>query len=76
MLEQNKTIVILDHHEVNQFVDSERLAVVNNQCSERFINKALSGAGVTFKAIQAYEIIYPDMYVKANYFYDLAIYIS
>lgn len=72
LLEQNKTIIILDHHEVNQFIINDRLAVVNNQCSDRFYNKALSGAGVTFKAIQAYEITYPDMYVKASYFYDLA----
>ena len=72
LLSQGKTVIILDHHEVTEFIHHDRLALVNNQSSELFANKAACGAGVTFKAIQAYEQSHPDMWVKANYFYDLA----
>ena len=72
LLDDGKTVIILDHHEVDKFIEHDRVVVVNNQCSPAFTNKALSGAGVTFKTIQAYEIAYPHMHVKASYFYDLA----
>ena len=72
LLADGKTVIVLDHHEVSEFVTHDRVVVVNNQASPNFSNKALSGSGVTFKTIQAYETKYPDMYVKANYFYDLA----
>lgn len=72
LLNNGKTVIILDHHEVNKFIEHDRIAIVNNQCSPDFTNKALSGAGVTFKTIQAYEISYPHMNVKSSYFYDLA----
>lgn len=71
LLDAGKTIIILDHHEVSEFIEHDRIAVVNNQCSPMFMNKFSSGAGVTFKTLQAYEQTYPDMYVKISYFYDL-----
>lgn len=72
LLDAGKTVVILDHHEVSATLTHDRLALVNNQSSDLFFNKALSGSGVTFKMTQAYDMQYPDMWVKSSYFYDLA----
>ena len=43
-------ILILDHHEV--LIENPYAIIVNNQLGN--VNKALSGAGVTYKFIQAY----------------------
>lgn len=45
-------ILILDHHQST--TDNNDAIVINNQTSLNVTNKALSGAGVTFKFIQAY----------------------
>ena len=51
--ENNKqcNILILDHHEV--LYENPYATIVNNQLGN--VNKALSGAGVTYKFIQAYS---------------------
>ena len=51
--EHNKQcdILILDHHEV--LYENSYATIVNNQLGN--VNKALSGAGVTYKFIQAYS---------------------
>lgn len=51
--ENNKQcdILILDHHEV--LYENSYATIVNNQLGN--VNKALSGAGVTYKFIQAYS---------------------
>lgn len=83
LLDAGKSILILDHHEVTgEVINSEELVIVNNQISEEFENKALSGAGVTFKFIQAYEEFNPltpdemangkKEVLSASYYYDLA----
>ena len=41
LLKQDKTVIILDHHEVTSFLHHPRLALVNNQSSEHFKNKSL-----------------------------------
>lgn len=43
-------ILVLDHHEI--LIDNPYAIIVNNQLGN--VNKALSGAGVTYKFIQAY----------------------
>ena len=48
-----KDILVLDHHEVDVDIQNEHIVIINNQTSKLFTNKALSGAGVTFKFIQA-----------------------
>ena len=40
-------ILVLDHHEAEKY--SENAVVVNNQLSQRYENKALSGVGVVYK---------------------------
>lgn len=56
---QGKTVVILDHHEINKelFFDGGAI-IVNNQDSPEFKNKNLSGAGVVYKFIQQMDNVY------------------
>lgn len=67
-----KTVIILDHHSVSSQNNLPNVILVNNQASPNFSNKDLSGAGVVFKIIQAYELAYPSGEHLANKFYDLA----
>lgn len=46
-------IIVIDHHEAEKY--SENAIVINNQLSEKYPNKDLSGAGVTFKFLQALD---------------------
>lgn len=61
-------IIILDHHEVEEecLFEHERLAIVNNQLSERFSNKYLCGAGVTFKFAQEFAAQHPEYNINSN----------
>lgn len=43
-------ILVLDHHEAEKY--SEDAVVINNQLSERYPNKFLSGVGVVYKFLQ------------------------
>lgn len=46
-------IIVIDHHEVEK--ESEHAIVVNNQLSDTYSNKQLSGAGVMFKVCQCLD---------------------
>ena len=72
LVECGKTVLIMDHHNVDNTIENDRIILVNNQTSPDFPNKALSGAGVVFKVIQAYAQTYPHMTVKYQDYYDLA----
>lgn len=72
LLNKGKTIIIIDHHMVDKIIEHPNLVVVNNQSSNSFENKDLSGAGVVLKVIQAYATRYPNLLVNPNQFYDLA----
>lgn len=61
-------VVVIDHHEAEKY--SENAIVVNNQLSNSYPNKALSGAGVTFKVLQVLDKILNKNYAKD--FIDLA----
>lgn len=45
-------LIILDHHEVE---GTSPAIIVNNQCSENFLNKDLSGVGIVYKFCQALD---------------------
>ena len=47
------TIIGTDHHVKD--IENPNAIIVNNQCSEKVINKQLSGCGVTFKLCQAID---------------------
>ena len=51
--------IVLDHHEVEnvELIDSSPAIIINVQL-EDYPNKALTGAGVAYKFIQAYEQLY------------------
>lgn len=42
-------IVVIDHHDVSERGDGEKVIVVNNQQSSNYKNKALSGVGVVWQ---------------------------
>ena len=46
-------ILVLDHHDADKY--SENAVVVNNQLSEKYENKSLSGVGVVFKFITVFD---------------------
>lgn len=60
-----KTVIVLDHHEVDEMQDTAAY-IVNNQLSERFSNKSMSGAGIVFMFIKyidkKYFAEYPPIY--------------
>lgn len=55
MSNQGRTVLVMDHHNVTRSAEFENVIIVNNQTSQNFKNKDLSGAGVVFKVIQAYD---------------------
>ena len=46
-------VLVLDHHEASHY--SEDAVVVNNQLSESYQNKTLSGVGVVYKFLQYFD---------------------
>lgn len=49
-----KELIILDHHEVNNYEDTGAI-LVNNQFSRNFRNKNLSGVGIVYMFIKAID---------------------
>ncbi len=47
-------ILILDHHEKE--VENPYAVIINNQCSDRYTNKALSGVGVVFQFLRYFNL--------------------
>lgn len=50
---QNVDIIILDHHEIEK--ENPYAIVVNNQSSNNYSNKNLSGVGIVYKFLQAID---------------------
>lgn len=71
LITQGKTVIILDHHEVDNYIDTGAI-LVNNQFSPNFSNKYMSGAGVVFMFIMRMDqLYYPSNEIFQDY-YDLA----
>ena len=68
----NKKVLIMDHHIVNHLSNFNNVIIVNNQTSEGFYNKSLSGAGVVLKVIQAYDEKYNHNLGDYKKYEDLA----
>lgn len=62
-------VVVLDHHDVPERGDGNKVIVVNNQQSEKYTNKALSGVGVTWQTARMMDNLLP--YVCADQYLDL-----
>lgn len=65
--EMGYEIVILDHHEVSKI--SENAIIVNNQSSENYSNKSLSGVGVVYKLLQLFDEL--NNWNRADYYLDM-----
>lgn len=71
MSNQGRTVLIMDHHNVTRSAEFDNVIIVNNQTSKNFKNKDLSGAGVVYKVIQAYDEKY-GKHILYKRFEDLA----
>lgn len=67
MSNQGRTVLIMDHHNVTRSQEFNNVIIVNNQTSPNFKNKDLSGAGVVFKVIQAYDEVYGKKILYKRY---------
>ena len=54
VIASGKELIILDHHEVNNYEDTGAI-LVNNQFSRNFSNKNLSGVGIVYMFIKAID---------------------
>ena len=68
---EGKYILVLDHHESDVSIEHDNIVIINNQLSPKFSNKALSGSGVTFKFVEAYDTTYNNGLLWERY-YDIA----
>lgn len=48
-------VVVMDHHETKERGDGKKVIVVNNQQSDNYRNKALSGVGVTWQVCRVMD---------------------
>ncbi|NLV87710.1 MAG: hypothetical protein GX025_10930 [Clostridiales bacterium] len=48
-------IVVLDHHQTKESGNGDNLIVVNNQQSEKYLNKSLSGVGVVWQTCRVMD---------------------
>ena len=67
VVESGKELIILDHHEVNNYEETGAI-LVNNQFSRNFPNKNLSGVGIVYMFIKAMdEIYFPAKQIHRDY---------
>jgi single-stranded-DNA-specific exonuclease len=52
-------IVVLDHHDTKEYGNNKNVIVVNNQHSEKYRNKALSGVGVAWQTCRVMDDLLP-----------------
>ena len=64
VIASGKELIILDHHEVNNYEDTGAI-LVNNQFSRNFLNKNLSGVGIVYMFIKAMD----EEYFKEDQIY-------
>lgn len=70
LLDRGCSIVCMDHHEADNFLeDEDNLVIINNQISD-YPNKDMSAAGVVWQVCRAWDKIFETDY--ANDFIDLA----
>lgn len=63
-------ILVLDHHILEDSIIAENMIIINNQISEKYRNKNLSGAGVTWQFCRGLDEHFGNNF--ANQFIDLA----
>ena len=66
LISQGKKVIILDHHEVQNYQDTGAI-LVNNQFSPSFDNKSLSGVGIVYMFIKAMDQLFSDNQIHRDY---------
>lgn len=63
----NMPILVLDHHLLDTEISADNMVVVNNQISEKYKNKYLSGAGIAYQFCrgldEAFGVNYAEDYI-------------
>ncbi len=70
--EHGTRCLVLDHHEVDEKIFSEHACIINNQLSERYPNKDLTGAGVAWQFCRYHESLGTTDQCVADSLIDLA----
>ena len=68
--ERGTRCLVLDHHEVDEKIFSTHACIINNQLSEYYNNKDLTGAGVAWQFCRYYDQLHSINY--SNNLIDLA----
>ena len=70
--ERGTRCLVLDHHEIDEKIFSEHACIINNQLSERYPNKDLTGAGVAWQFCRYHESLGITSKKVADSLIDLA----
>jgi single-stranded-DNA-specific exonuclease len=70
--ERGTRCLVLDHHEVDEKIFSEHACIINNQLSERYLNKDLTGAGIAWQFCRYHESLGTTDQHVADSLIDLA----
>ena len=70
--EHGMRCLVLDHHEVDEKIFSKYACIINNQLSEQYLNKDLTGAGVAWQFCRYYESLGTTSKKVADSLIDLA----
>ena len=62
--------LVIDHHILENDKIADNMILINNQCSEKYLNKSLSGAGMTWQLCKALDEVFEKNY--ADNYIDLA----
>lgn len=68
--ELNCNVLVIDHHLVESNVFSDKMVIINNQLSDKYKNKNLSGAGMVYQFCRAMDFYFEKDFAKK--FIDLA----
>ena len=69
LIENGIDCIVLDHHEIEDWVGETDAIVVNNQASENYTCKDFSGVGIVYEFLRALDDYY--LYDYANDYLDL-----
>ena len=69
LIDDGVDVIIIDHHEMENVGHNNRAIIVNNQISDNYTNKALSGAGIVYEFLRAIDDL--DWTTYAEEYLDL-----
>lgn len=69
LIDDDIDVIIIDHHEMESVGRDNKAIVVNNQVSDKYTNKAFSGAGIAYEFLRAIDDL--DWTTYADDYLDL-----